>query len=231
MELIELCKSAKSAKYEIAGLNEREKNAALRYIAQKLIDNSKEIIEANNVDLDNGVANGMHQGLLDRLRLTPERIEGMAEGIRQVADLDDPIGITLSDSKRPNGLEIEKITVPMGVIGIIYESRPNVTADAFALCFKAGSAVILKGGKDAINSNMAIVKSIRLGLIESGITPEAIQLIEATDRETTKNFMQMKDYVDLLIPRGGAGLIKAVVVWSVLERRPTRYACQKRRKE
>ena len=211
MELIELCKSAKGAKYEIAGLNEREKNAALRHIAQKLIDDSREIIEANNVDLDNGVANGMHQGLLDRLRLTPERIEGMAEGIRQVADLDDPIGKSLSESKRPNGMEIKKITVPMGVIGIIYESRPNVTADAFALCFKAGSAVILKGGRDAINSNMAIVKSIRLGLIESGITPEAIQLIENTDRETTTQFMRMKEYVDLLIPRGGAGLIKAVV--------------------
>ena len=135
----------------------------------------------------------------------------MAEGLRQVADLDDPIGKTLADFKRPNGLEIEKITVPMGVIGIIYESRPNVTADAFALCFKAGSAVILKGGKDAISSNKAVVESIKRGLSECGITTDAISLIETTDRETTTQFMKMKDYVDLLIPRGGAGLIRAVV--------------------
>ena len=211
MYLEDLCKSAKKAKYEIAGLNERQKNSALRRIAECLIEDASAIIAANKTDLDNGVANGMHSGLLDRLKLDEGRINGMAEGLRQVADLDDPIGKTLADFKRPNGLEIEKITVPMGVIGIIYESRPNVTADAFALCFKAGSAVILKGGKDAISSNKAVVESIKRGLSECGITTDAISLIETTDRETTTQFMKMKDYVDLLIPRGGAGLIRAVV--------------------
>ena len=211
MYLEDLCKSAKKAKYEIAGLNERQKNSALRRIAECLVEDAPAIIAANKTDLDNGVANGMHSGLLDRLKLDEGRINGMAEGLRQVADLDDPIGKTLADFKRPNGLEIEKITVPMGVIGIIYESRPNVTADAFALCFKAGSAVILKGGKDAISSNKAVVESIKRGLSECGITTDAISLIETTDRETTTQFMKMKDYVDLLIPRGGAGLIRAVV--------------------
>ena len=209
--LEDLCQKAKTAKYLVANLNEREKNAALRHIAHCLVEDSAQIIAANQIDLDNGVANGMHQGLLDRLKLTNERIEGMAEGIRQVAELDDPIGQTLSESKRPNGLDIEKITVPMGVIGIIYESRPNVTADAFALCFKAGSAVILKGGKDAINSNLAVVESIKRGLAECNITTDAISLIEQTDRAITTEFMKMKEYVDLLIPRGGAGLIRAVV--------------------
>ena len=209
--LEDLCQKAKTAKYSVANLNEREKNAALRHVAQCLIDDSAQIIAANQIDLDNGVANGMHQGLLDRLKLTDARIEAMAEGIRQIVELDDPIGQTLSESKRPNGLDIEKITVPMGVIGIIYESRPNVTADAFALCFKAGSAVILKGGKDALNSNLAVVASIKRGLAECNITTDAISLIEQTDRQTTVEFMKMKQYVDLLIPRGGAGLIKAVV--------------------
>ncbi|MBQ1489102.1 MAG: glutamate-5-semialdehyde dehydrogenase [Lachnospiraceae bacterium] len=211
MYLEELCKKAKSAKYEVEKLNERQKNSALRRIAECLVNDAQSIIEANQIDLDNGIANGMHPGLLDRLKLDEGRIRGMAEGLRQVADLEDPVGETLETFKRPNGLEIEKISVPMGVIGIIYESRPNVTADAFALCFKAGSAVILKGGKDAISSNKAIVESIKRGLASENITTDAISLIETTDRETTTQFMRMKEYVDLLIPRGGAGLIKAVV--------------------
>lgn len=211
MYLEELCKKAKSAKYEVEKLNERQKNSALRRIAECLVNDAQSIIEANQIDLDNGIANGMHPGLLDRLKLDEGRIQGMAEGLRQVADLEDPVGETLETFKRPNGLEIEKISVPMGVIGIIYESRPNVTADAFALCFKAGSAVILKGGKDAISSNKAIVESIKRGLAFENITTDAISLIETTDRETTTQFMRMKEYVDLLIPRGGAGLIKAVV--------------------
>ncbi|MBR3637243.1 MAG: glutamate-5-semialdehyde dehydrogenase, partial [Lachnospiraceae bacterium] len=186
------------------------KNISSR-IAECLVNDAQSIIEANQIDLDNGIANGMHPGLLDRLKLDEGRIQGMAEGLRQVADLEDPVGETLETFKRPNGLEIEKISVPMGVIGIIYESRPNVTADAFALCFKAGSAVILKGGKDAISSNKAIVESIKRGLASENITTDAISLIETTDRETTTQFMRMKEYVDLLIPRGGAGLIKAVV--------------------
>ena len=153
----------------------------------------------------------MHPGLIDRLRLTSERIAGMAEGLKQVADLPDPIGELLETIERPNGLKIEKRRVPMGVIGIIYESRPNVTADAFGLCFKSGNAVILKGGSDAICSNMAITKVIRQALKEEGITENAIQLIESTDREVAKAFMRLKEYVDLLIPRGGAGLIRSVV--------------------
>jgi len=216
MYLEDLCKNAKKAKYEVAKLNSREKNSALRHIAKCLEEDASVIISANAIDLENGVKNNMNAGLLDRLKLTEERIQGMSEGIRQVADLEDPVGVILSESKRPNGLELQKITVPMGVIGIIYESRPNVTADAFALCFKAGSAVILKGGKDAINSNIAIVKSISRGLEESGITKDAISLIEQTDREITTQFMKMKEYVDLLIPRGGAGLIRAVVENSLI---------------
>ena len=174
MYLEELCKKAKSAKYEVEKLNERQKNSALRRIAECLVNDAQSIIEANQIDLDNGIANGMHPGLLDRLKLDEGRIQGMAEGLRQVADLEDPVGETLETFKRPNGLEIEKISVPMGVIGIIYESRPNVTADAFALCFKAGSAVILKGGKDAISSNKAIVESIKRGLAFENITTDAI---------------------------------------------------------
>lgn len=216
MYLEELCKRAKKAKYEVAKLNTREKNSALRHIAKCLEEDAAEIIAANAIDLENGEKNNMSAGLLDRLKLTDERIKGMAEGIRQVADLEDPVGVLLSETRRPNGLDIQKITVPMGVIGIIYESRPNVTADAFALCFKAGSAVILKGGKDAINSNMAVVKSISRGLAESDITTDAIALIEQTDRAVTTEFMKMKDYVDLLIPRGGAGLIRAVVENSLI---------------
>ena len=211
MYLEELCKKAKNAKYEVAKLSSEKKNEALQIIAKCLVEDADEIIKENAIDLQNGMANNMSTGLLDRLKLTPERIEGMAEGLRQVAALPDPVGKSLSKTTRPNGLEIEKITVPMGVIGIIYESRPNVTADAFALCFKAGSAVILKGGKDAIHSNIAVVKSISRGLSMCGITTDAISLIEQTDREITTQFMRMKEYVDLLIPRGGAGLIKAVV--------------------
>ena len=211
MYLDELCLKAKNAKYSVAKLTREEKDNALNVIAKSLVDDEKSILAANAKDIEAGVANGMHQGLLDRLTLNHERIEGMAEGIRQVAALDDPIGKILDVSTRPNGLKLTKITVPMGVIGIIYESRPNVTADAFALCFKAGSAVILKGGKDAINSNTAIVASIKKGLAQCGITEDAISLIEKTDRETTTEFMKKKEYVDLLIPRGGAGLIKAVV--------------------
>ncbi|MBR3040614.1 MAG: glutamate-5-semialdehyde dehydrogenase [Lachnospiraceae bacterium] len=211
MYLDELCLKAKNAKYSVAKLTREEKDNALNVIAKSLVDDEESILAANAKDIEAGVANGMHQGLLDRLTLNHERIEGMAEGIRQVAALDDPIGKILDVSTRPNGLKLTKITVPMGVIGIIYESRPNVTADAFALCFKAGSAVILKGGKDAINSNTAIVASIKKGLAQCGITEDAISLIEKTDRETTTEFMKKKEYVDLLIPRGGAGLIKAVV--------------------
>lgn len=211
MELIELCKKAKAAKYAVASLSTAQKNEALNLIADELITNSDSIIKANAIDVKKGQDNGMHKGLVDRLLLNEERIRGIAEGLRQVADLPDPIGEEIEHFERPNGLKLKKVRVPLGVIGIIYESRPNVTADAFALTFKAGNAVILKGGSDAINSNIAIADVCRKALEKKGITPDAIQLIEDTDRKVTAEFMTMNEYVDVLIPRGGAGLIKFVV--------------------
>ena len=211
MYLEELGKKAAVAKYEVQVLTTEEKNNALKTVADALVANTDFIIKENAIDLKNGEENGMHPGLIDRLRLTPERIAAMSEGILQIIDLEDPVGEVLETTTRPNGMEISKVRVPMGVIGIIYESRPNVTADAFALCFKTGNAVILKGGKDAINSNKAITDTIRGALKNAGVTEDAILLIEKTDRETTTAFMKLNDYVDVLIPRGGAGLIRAVV--------------------
>ena len=171
----------------------------------------QEMLSANEKDLKIGEENGMHPGLLDRLRLTDERICGMADGLMEITELSDPIGEILERFDRPNGLHITKLRVPFGVIGIIYESRPNVTADAFGLCFKTGNAVILKGGKDAIHSNIVISEIIRETLEQEGIVKDAIQLITDTDRQTTNEFMRLSRYVDVLIPRGGAGLIRAVV--------------------
>ncbi len=211
MYLNELGQKASAAKYEVQILTTEEKSNALKAVANALVANTDYIIKENAIDLKNGEENGMHPGLIDRLRLTPERIAAMSEGILQIIDLEDPVGEVLETTTRPNGMEISKVRVPMGVIGIIYESRPNVTADAFALCFKTGNAVILKGGKDAINSNKAITDTIRGALKNAGVTEDAILLIEKTDRETTTAFMKLNDYVDVLIPRGGAGLIRAVV--------------------
>ena len=210
-ELLSICKRAKEAKFHIEQLNEDDKNKALCTVAALLRERKDEILAANEKDIENGKAKGMNSGLLDRLSLTEKRIDGIAEGIEQVAALPDPVGEVLDSYKAQNGLDITKVRVPMGVIGIIYESRPNVTADAFSLTFKAGNAVILKGGSDAINSNKAIVLVIRDALKTCGITPDAILLIESSDRSVTTEFMKMKEYVDLLIPRGGAGLIRSVV--------------------
>ncbi|WP_034452383.1 glutamate-5-semialdehyde dehydrogenase [Butyrivibrio sp. AE2032] len=210
MALVDLCKRAAEAKYEVQNLSTETKNKALLKVAEELVSKSADIIKANAVDYKTGEDNGMHPGLLDRLLLNEKRIEAMAEGLRQVAELSDPIGEEIEEFDRPNGLKVKKVRVPMGVIGIIYESRPNVTADAFALTFKSGNAVILKGGSDAINSNIAITNVIRKALEESGVIPDAVQLIEDTDRAVTKEFMTMKQYVDVLIPRGSAGLIRAV---------------------
>lgn len=209
--LLQLGKNAVTAKYELQKLTTDRKNHALLTVAESLISESSLIIKENEKDLAKGEEKGIHSGLLDRLRLTPQRIQGMAEGLRQVAELPDPIGEVMETMERPNGLKIEKKRVPMGVIGIIYESRPNVTADAFGLCFKSGNAVILKGGSDALCSNMAITKVIRQALKAEGITKDALQLIASTDRAVVNQFMRLKEYVDLLIPRGGAGLIKNVV--------------------
>jgi glutamate-5-semialdehyde dehydrogenase len=194
-----------------AGLKINEKNNALLTIADYIVKESDYIIAENNKDIEAGIAADMKQGLLDRLRLTPGRIEAMAEGIREVVALPDPVGEVLSMWERPNGLRIGQKRVPLGVIGIIYESRPNVTLDAFGLCFKAGNTVILKGGSDAINSNKAIVKVIKTALTSVGISEDCISLIESTDRAVTTELMHLNQYVYVLIPRGGAGLIKAVV--------------------
>ncbi len=209
--LVQLGKNAVEAKYELQRLSADQKNHALHRVAEALVANSQLILQENAKDIARGEEKGMHPGLLDRLRLTLERIEGMAEGLKQVTALPDPIGEVLETIERPNGLHIEKRRVPMGVIGMIYESRPNVTADAFGLCFKSGNAVILKGGSDAICSNMVITKVIRDALRKSGITENGVQLIASTDRAVAQEFMRMKEYVDLLIPRGGAGLIRSVV--------------------
>ncbi len=211
MELKELGKRAKSAKYEVALLSTETKNELLHKIAEALVADADRIIAQNEIDMENGRKNGMHPGLLDRLMLNHERMEAIAEGLEQVAQLPDPVGNVLETFTRPNRMVIEKVSVPMGVIGIIYESRPNVTPDAFGLCFKAGNAVILKGGSDCLHSNKAITDCIRKTLSENGYNPDMIQLIEATDRSVTAEFMKMKEYVDVLIPRGGAGLIRAVV--------------------
>lgn len=211
MYLETLGKNAKEAKYEIGLLDENKRNTILLKVADALVANKDYIIAENDKDVKKGEAEGMHPGLVDRLMLNEKRIEGISEGIRQVVDLPDPLGNVLNEFIRPNGMKVTKISVPLGVIGIIYESRPNVTADAFSLTFKSGNVVILKGGSDAINSNIAITTVIRNVLKDENVNENAIQLIEKTDRETASAFMKMNDYVDVLIPRGGAGLIKAVV--------------------
>lgn len=188
-----------------------KKNDALHAIANALRKHSDEIIKANEKDIENGKNSGMSESLLDRLKLSPERIEGMAQGVEQVAALADPIGRVLDGRTLDNGLKIEKVTVPMGVIGIIYEARPNVTSDAAALCLKAGSAVILRGGKEAINSNKAVANIMRDAIEKAGFPKDCVALVEDTSRQSATELMQLSDYLDVLIPRGGAGLIKSVV--------------------
>ena len=208
--------NAKAAETEMRNLSTNKKNEVLLAVADKLVKDAQTLINANRLDVETGKRNHMPEGLIDRLLLTESRIEGMAEGLRQVSALDDPVGEVTGMKKRPNGLLIGQKRVPLGVIGIIYEARPNVTADAFALCFKTGNVVILKGGSDAIHSNEAIVNCIRETLNEQGVTEDAIQLISDTSRETAAEFMKMNQYVDVLIPRGGRGLIKAVVEQSTI---------------
>lgn len=211
MELTEIGKRAREVSRRLNVLGQTEKNKGLEQAASSLLDGWEEILAANRADMERARKNGMSQGLLDRLALDESRIKSMADGLLEVVSLEDPVGEVLSMKKRPNGLIIGQKRVPLGVIGIIYEARPNVTADAFGLCFKTGNAVILKGGSDAVESNKAIVKWIQAGLKGAGLPADAIQLIEDTNRETTKAFMRLNQYVDVLIPRGGAGLIKTVV--------------------
>ena len=211
MQLEEIGKKAKEAESVMRVLDTNTKNEVLQKAAENLKKDKEKILSANAVDMENGRKKGMSDGLLDRLLLTEARIAQMAEGLCQVAALEDPIGEVLSMIKRPNGLLIGQKRVPLGVVGIIYEARPNVTADAFALCFKTGNVVILKGGSDALHSNQAIVESIQHTLGELSLPETAIQLICDTSHETAEKFMRMNGYVDVLIPRGGAGLIRTVV--------------------
>ena len=207
----EIGKKSKKASYAVAKLSMETKEKALKAVAQYLVKNTEKIIAANKIDIDNAVAKNISEGLLDRLTLNEKRIEQMAEGIIQVAGLKDPVGEVLSMENRPNGLTIGKKRVPLGVVGIIFESRPNVTADAFALTFKTSNAVILRGGSDAINSNKAIVAAIHEGLESMDINPDVILLVEDTSREVATAMMKLNGYIDVLIPRGGAGLIASVV--------------------
>ncbi len=199
------------ASRDAAKLTINDKNKALELIARALTENADTILKANEIDMENGKKAGMKDSLLDRLKLTKERIEAMAEGALKVMALDDPTGEVIRMWENPNGLRIGQKRVPIGVIGIIYESRPNVTVDAFVLCFKAGNAAILKGGSDAINSNIAITSVIRKTLEECDINADCIQLIEKTDRTVVDELLKLNQYIDVVIPRGGAGLINFVV--------------------
>ncbi|MBQ7288742.1 MAG: glutamate-5-semialdehyde dehydrogenase [Clostridia bacterium] len=209
--LTELGKRAKTAAQRLGLASEQEKNEALCCIAAGLRADCAEIMAANAEDLENGRAAGLHDGLLDRLMLNEARIEAIAKGCEQVAELPDPVGRVLERFTGEQGIQIEKISVPLGVIGIIYEARPNVTADAAALCLKSGNACILRGGKEAICSNRAIVRSMRAALENSALPVDSIGLVEDTSRASATALMQLTDYLDLLIPRGGAGLIRSVV--------------------
>ena len=207
---------AKGVQTFLSRVSTEDKNRALLFIADALYNRAGEIISANATDLENGKNAGLNAGLLDRLMLDAERIEGIADGVRQVAALPDACGKVVYEYEKENGLKIQKITVPIGVIGIIYEARPNVTADAAALCLKSGNAVILRGGKEAINSNKAVVGVMQDALEKAGFPRETVQLVEDTSRNSANEMMKLTDYLDCLIPRGGKGLIQSVVKnWTV----------------
>ena len=213
-QILKIGKDALAASRELAKLSTRKKNTILEAMAKELDAQRAFIQEENAKDLAAGKENGLNSAMLDRLELTDARIDGMIKGLRDVAVLNDPVGGEISLWNRPNGLEIRKVRVPIGVIGIIFESRPNVTCDAAALCFKTSNAVILRGGKEAIHSNLAIAKAMEKGGVAKGMPANAIQLIPTTDREAVRVMCQMTGYLDLIIPRGGEGLIKAVTEMS-----------------
>lgn len=209
--LIELGKRAKKAESVLMTASTEKKNSALFSIAQELKENAGAILEANAADIENAKKAGMKSALIDRLSLDEKRVFSVASGVKEVALLDDPVGKILSGTVRPNGLVIEKVSVPLGVIAVIFEARPNVTADAAALCLKSGNSVILRGGKEAFHSNKAIADIMRAAVEKAGLPKDCIQLVEDTSRESANELMKMNGYVDVLIPRGGAGLIKACV--------------------
>ena len=209
--VLDIAEGAKRAQRLLAKSGGQLRTDALMAIAQALEDNKEKIIEANNLDIKNARENGMSEAMIDRLSLTAQRISGMAQGAREVAAMADPIGNVLWGETRPNGLKLEKVSVPLGVVAIIYEARPNVTSDAAALCLKSGNAVILRGGKEAINSNKAVADIMRDAVEAKGLPRDSINLIEDTSRESANELMRANGYVDVLIPRGGKGLIKSVV--------------------
>ena len=209
--VVTLGKKAKIAEYTLMTAGTNTKNSALESIASALEKNTSYIIEKNKADIEAAKANGMADSMIDRLSLDEKRISDIAQAVRKIISLDDPVGKVLSGGKRPNGLMIEKVTVPLGVVAVIFEARPNVTADAAALCMKSGNAVILRGGKEAFHSNKAIVDTMRTAVEKAGLPADCIQLVENTTRESANELMRLNDYVDVLIPRGGAGLIKACV--------------------
>lgn len=213
VELTTIGMQARCAAQKLSLLDTKKKNQVLQAAADALDrpENQARILDGNAEDLRAAAENHMAEGLQDRLRLSPERLHDMASALRDITALPDPVGGILSEVQRPNGLRLQKVAVPIGVIGIIYEARPNVTSDAWSLCFKTSNAVILKGGSDAIHSNLAITAVLREAILSCGVDPNVLQLIEATDHETTNRFMQMNDYVDVLIPRGSHRLIQAVV--------------------
>lgn len=208
--LIGLGKNAKLAARFLSTLSTATKNKALLAMADSLEENSAEIIAANKLDLDNGEKVGLSKTLLERLTLNAARVKGMADGLREIAALPDPVGEVLGMTKRPSGIEVGRVRTPIGVVGIIYESRPNVTADAAGLCLKSGNAILLRGGEEALNSNRIIAKTISEAAIKNGIPAGTIQLVDNDERESAEIMMRMTDYLDILIPRGGKGLIKAV---------------------
>jgi glutamate-5-semialdehyde dehydrogenase len=214
--LTQMGQCAKDASRVLANVPSSVKDRALRAIAQALRANSAYILAENEKDLDAGRKNGLTQSLLDRLALSQQRIEGMADGVCEVASLPDPVGGIVDGNVLPNGIRMQKVRVPLGVIGIIYEARPNVTSDAAALCLKAGNAVILRGGKEAIHSNLAVAGVMRTALREAGLPEDCVQLVEDTSRETAAGLMRLTGYLDVLIPRGGKGLIRAVVEQSTV---------------
>lgn len=203
--------AAKKAEAAIRVITEEQKNGALKKIADELIENIDIILNENKKDTENAKLSGMSESMLDRLRLSPERIRAMSEGVYSIMALSDPVGKILSERKLQNGLKITKKSVPLGVVGIIYESRPNVTADAAAICLKSGNVSVLRGGSDAINTNKCLVKIMRHALLCSKVAEDAILLVENTSRESVNMLMRMNKYIDVLIPRGGRGLIQSVV--------------------
>lgn len=209
--VLEKAKAAKEASRKMNNIDSKIKDKALKTMAQAIIDNLGEIIEANKMDVKKGRENGLTKALLDRLMLNEARIKDMSEGLMKVADLQDPIGEAVRMWKTPDNLTIAQVRVPLGVIGIIYEARPNVTVDALGLCIKSGNSVILRGGSEAVNSNKKIVQIVGRAGIEAGLPEGFVQYIENTDREAVNIMMRLNEYIDVLIPRGGAGLIKTVV--------------------